>query len=97
MLFGSKNEEKEQITLDKVIQDIEQKRQKKDVQKWEYLFVTFFLFDAPYYLDINKIKVPYQKIEDMPKPCDIANQMGELGWELVITNGIIDFVFKRLK
>jgi hypothetical protein len=76
MLFGNK---KNETTLEKIIQDIEQNRQRTDIQKWEYLFVAF---DAQNQVEfINDIRLPFSS--DRPKYFAIGNQMGELGWELI--------------
>ncbi len=65
-------------TIEKVIQDIEEKRKITDVQKFEYLFVSI---DPDFWKPvlINGIRVK----GNSPNYANFANQMGELGWELI--------------
>ena len=87
---------KDGYTLEKVIQDIEEKRKIVDVQKFEYLFVTI---DPNFWkpILINGIEVKGQR----PHYSIFANQMGELGWELInYSHDHLDapkLIFKRPK
>lgn len=87
---------KDGSTIEKVINEIEEKRKITDIQKFEYLFVSI---DPDFWkpILINGIQVKGNR----PNYATFANQMGELGWELInYSHSSIDspkMIFKRPK
>jgi hypothetical protein len=63
------------------------------MQKWEYLYITAYQNDVRY-INEKSIKLVRNSLPGYLK------QLGEIGWELVSTNGLGEslvnlFVFKR--